>query len=406
MNTFWLYLEPFTFLWHKKDKGIIYNSVSYQVIEFHNTGLVQDIVKELLNINNLYCIEITEKQLSNKGLNNLVSSITQSNSGGLVRKNITHKKPVIIPPYPRVFLDKDYITKENTLAVNENLIGLNIFINGDCELDCTLCSSMYKQVLHCTKSDHYIGIDLLENIFTQIAGYDLTFINLLGGNISKYNEIENLIDLIAINNKLTFNLYIDFRNISVNFLKYFENINNCVLTICFHASSLEKINNNQIFRQINCINYKFICYLENRNEYDLFNSFLNKYNIEEFSFIPINANNVSFKEMVSISKEELNNVKLTRREVFVNKTLNSNSFGVLNILANCNVYTNLNLEPIGSIRNDEIKYLVYKSFNDSSSWFLTRDKVVPCKDCIYCYLCPPPSNYEINSGDYKICNVT
>jgi len=61
-------------------------------------------------------------------------------------------------------------------------------------------------------------------------------------------------------------------------------------------------------------------------------------------------------------------------------------------------------EPIGTCA-DDIKDVTIKALKTGKAWFNTRDRVTPCKDCIYKYLCPSPSNYELTLGRNNLCHI-
>jgi pseudo-rSAM protein len=67
------------------------------------------------------------------------------------------------------------------------------------------------------------------------------------------------------------------------------------------------------------------------------------------------------------------------------------------------VYANVNMESLGTI-HDTIYSLIYKELTEGKSWLRIRDQK-PCADCIYQWLCPAPSNYEIVLGKYNLCNI-
>lgn len=62
------------------------------------------------------------------------------------------------------------------------------------------------------------------------------------------------------------------------------------------------------------------------------------------------------------------------------------------------------MESIGD-SEEKISELVFKEMKNGKAWFLTRDKVSPCKDCLFRYLCPSPSNYELVIGKPNLCHV-
>jgi pseudo-rSAM protein len=67
------------------------------------------------------------------------------------------------------------------------------------------------------------------------------------------------------------------------------------------------------------------------------------------------------------------------------------------------VYADVNQTPLGTI-DDTVYSIVYKEFTDGKSWFKVRN-LTPCKDCIFQWLCPSPSNYEIAIGRPNLCHV-
>ena len=64
---------------------------------------------------------------------------------------------------------------------------------------------------------------------------------------------------------------------------------------------------------------------------------------------------------------------------------------------------NVNQEALGNI-NDDIRELIYYELVDGKSWHRIRNQA-PCIDCIYQWLCPSPSNYEIAIGRPNLCHV-
>ena len=94
--------------------------------------------------------------------------------------------------------------------------------------------------------------------------------------------------------------------------------------------------------------------------------------------------------------------KLSEENILTNMTVNSNFFGELILMPDGQFYTDLNSKPLGKL-GDDWRIILDKLSN--SSWFLTRDKLKPCSDCAFRYLCPPPSNYELVIGKPNLCTI-
>jgi pseudo-rSAM protein len=107
-----------------------------------------------------------------------------------------------------------------------------------------------------------------------------------------------------------------------------------------------------------------------------------------------------------MTSEDLTDVPVSKTTIFRRQVLNENFFGKLNILANGDVYSNMNHEPIGNaFENDlSINEIVFNEMYDGKNWFKIRNEGV-CKDCCNKYLCPSPSNYELACNKPNLCNI-
>jgi pseudo-rSAM protein len=139
------------------------------------------------------------------------------------------------------------------------------------------------------------------------------------------------------------------------------------------------------------------------NDYLQFSN-MSELEFEDIIFIPIYNNNISFFESeVFIDKDDIDTMQLNKKEIFIRQTLNTFDFGRLNIMPNGFVYANVNNPSLGKI-DDSPYSIVYKEFTEGKSWFNIRDKK-PCTDCLYQWLCPSPSNYEIAIGKSNLCHL-
>lgn len=63
MKKYWLILYPDTFLWVKQDRGCIYNAKNYKKIYFENKRELSNLTKSLLDIDQLYRIDLSKELL-------------------------------------------------------------------------------------------------------------------------------------------------------------------------------------------------------------------------------------------------------------------------------------------------------------------------------------------------------
>jgi pseudo-rSAM protein len=73
-------------------------------------------------------------------------------------------------------------------------------------------------------------------------------------------------------------------------------------------------------------------------------------------------------------------------------------------MPNGDTYANINYPSLGNIATHSIHEMLYKEMNEGKSWFRIRDQA-PCNNCVYQWLCPSPSNYEMAIGRPNLCHV-
>ena len=139
---------------------------------------------------------------------------------------------------------------------------------------------------------------------------------------------------------------------------------------------------------------------------DSVSSFLQETKLKNYNIIPLynGMNREFFEENVYMTINEFNDIKLSRREIFANMTLNVYSFGKLTIMPDGKIYSNVNDTPLGSL-GDPVYNMIYKEMTEGKMWFRIRD-MKPCCNCVYQWLCPSPGNYELAIGKPDLCHIT
>ena len=141
-------------------------------------------------------------------------------------------------------------------------------------------------------------------------------------------------------------------------------------------------------------------------EYEKINKVIDAYSIEKYDIKPFyTGENISFfTKFVYMDESDITKVKLDKREIFAHQSLNTFDFGKICIMPNGDVFANVNHPVLGNISNKTIHELLYKEIVEGKSWLRIRNQS-PCKKCLYKWLCPSPSNYEIAIGKNNLCNV-
>jgi len=408
MKYYWLYLEPYSFIWRFKKNGLIYNTLTYESIEFKNIGIIKNIMDQIVDIKNMYCTKISEKELNNNLLRPFILKLKMKHSGGIIKCNSLYYKPVFLPPKLKFVPSIDNNNTEYRLSNNDNnkryLKELNLYINGTCIHNCSGCQYNYKQTLFCTKSENKLSLEDIIRFTNQIDVYSLRRINIIGGNIFNYNISELYFTL---NKFPSLKMYhINYRNANdgITFINEFLNDNNRLnIMITF---PVEESIFDSFFKKISqsFINYLFM--VASIEEFNVTLRLIDKYNIDKYEIKPIyTGSNISFfMKYVFMSKNDIINTKLSRQQIFQKEVINSFDFGKITIKSDSTVFANVNMPQLGTI-NTPLNELLFNEINKGYSWKRTRIKFEPCSTCVYQLLCPSPSNYEIILNKYNFCNI-
>lgn len=95
---------------------------------------------------------------------------------------------------------------------------------------------------------------------------------------------------------------------------------------------------------------------------------------------------------------------LSMKDFFAKKSFNIYDFGKITVMPNGDIYANVNYPLLGNICTHTIYDIILKELEEGKSWLRIRDQI-PCNTCIYQWLCPSPSNYEILLGRPNLCHV-
>lgn len=414
MQEYWLYLETYSFLWIKKEDIVIYNSLSGQILTFKSSNHMLAIFEKLREPENMYCIKITDDDLKDEVFKSAVEQIRESFSGDIVDVNVVASKPLSLPPtlsfqQQRDRLDKDKL-EANPISVSvslgdnvlNKLSDLYIYINGDCSADCPDCDKKWKQLPYCKKSPGILSYKAIHELIKKVK--HRTHIHIVGGNILKHPDIKKIIDLLEERtSKATY--YLNYKNVVSGIPSVLDRENIKILIDSIDENSVEGIKKFIMKYAESAISYLFV--VSSEKEYDFVVKIAEASPVvEKIEIKPLyNGRNLDFLEAcVFTTQDDLSMQRLNRRQIFANQSININDFGKLTIDTDGQVYANTFSSPIGDISQD-ISQIIYKELTTGTDWVRVRDKE-PCSNCIYQWLCPSPSNYELVIGKPNLCSLT
>lgn len=407
---YWLYIEPYCFIFTEKDEALIYNTLSSSKIEVVTSRNLNKIIMELKDSKNMYCVEVDEKDLEDTYLREFINNLKINFSGDIVDASYCKIKPIVMYPELKLQGQIQTLEKMKYMAVGTNILTyldeVLIQINGECNINCNYCNNAYKQTIFCTQNLNKLNIGQIKNVIYQLSGTAIQKLHITGGNIFAYSELEELISFLK-NVPYQIHYHIHYRNVINNIedISIF-NVNNSLISIKVDFPVEEGIIRNikTILKQqkINC-NWHFL--ISSIDDYKEYEKICSAFGLDNSEIFPIFNNfNIEFlKENMFLNKEDISLIESNRREIFAKSILNINNFGKLTIMSDGSVYSNINNTKIGNIKQSLYELIEFELKN-GDSWFNYRNRK-PCNECIYQFLCPSPSNYEQVLNKQNLCNI-
>lgn len=403
---YWFYLESHIYVSFKSNEILLYDTHTGKSMIVKSAPCIQ-LVNDIYEDGSLGSIELEQSVLLEHDIQDFVNSVVNNGMGKLISHDEAPLKPVILLPILSLNFDVEkFEDKENAdlfLArdISKYLLDVNIIMNNSCEQQCPHCKNYCKQFFCCSKeqTSKCLLEESLTSLLRQISYFPVRTINITGGNIYDYKYLEAF-DVSNEDGKKAFNFYIHYEN-------YKENT--CIDNQKLHLIVNAPLNTSRLKEVDSLVKGKDVKYhliIENEEQYEELESAMTDLGIDDFEIHPYyNGMNLSFfEENVYLSEEDIIANPISMREIFRNQKLNANSFGSLYILPDGSIKANLNEQVIGHLDKDRIIDVISSEMKLNTAWRQVRSSE-PCKNCVYQYLCPPPSNYEKALNRQNLCCV-
>lgn len=405
-NKYWFFLESHIYVSVKANAMLLYDTHTGEDFYVESMTAIQ-LVNKIYVDENLGSIELESSDLADPETHDFVDKVVMKGMGELLNQHEHSIKPVILLPILSLNLDVEkFKDKENVdlfLArdISKYLLDVNIVLNNSCRQQCPQCQNYCRQFFCCSKGSpsESLSQDSLVNLLRQISYFPVRTINITGGDIYHYQNLEVFCTANK-DGKKVFNFYVHYLNYMEN--PYIDNQN-------IHLIINTPVNTGKLREVCSLTKEKDVKYhliVEDEEQYEELESAMTALGIEDFEVHPYyNGHNVHFfEENVYLSKEDIVATPISMREIFRNQKLNANSFGSLYVLPNGEIKANLNEEKIGHLEKDRIIDVINHEMMQNTAWRKVRSSE-PCQNCVYQYLCPPLSNYERALHRQNLCHV-
>lgn len=414
-RSYWFYMEPYVHIQVKRGIALVYNTMNGKIIEEANPVIV-NLVKKLNSKKNLLVTELSEEDLNEPDMSTFVKEVREHYSGDLIDTSYSKGKPMQM--LPQVKIQKDV---EESKAAGESEVGekvmeylteISLYITNRCEQNCLSCKNAYRQFLVCTKGSQSetqeLEIEKIKQFLNEAQGSAIHRLNILGGDIFTYSKFEELVRFLNEYKKLkTYHShYLNVHDRESELELINNDFSSLVISIGFPVRE-DKLKDAVTMLHRLGIDAEYIFVIQKEEEIETAQEICTRLKIANVTFKPFyNGKNFGFfKENVFVNRQALLQLKPNLKQIFSRMKTNPLNFGRITVLSNGTIYANVNANKIGISGRDSLYDVVLKEISDGRSWRKTRDKVSPCKSCVYCFLCPPLTNYEYSLKRNNLCHI-
>lgn len=373
---YWFYLEPYVFPVCQEDQVLLYNTLDSNTIESHDI-IICNLLKDLLNKSNAGVIFLSDELYQMEIVRKFVCHVRDKFMGDLIDVKCSTNKPVQILPYIYYSEHEDLRTKflqvDNILNL---LFEIHIKIGQDSDISayCSFLMPISKQIP--------FTIILDKNVPNQI-GQLLEFVRKISTKVSMscpYQDIAGIAHIL--NFEFVYNVSVNFPIDQTALSRACEILHDhhCKYRLIFHVASESDVE--EVMHAVLCLG------------------------IEDYSLKPIyTKDNYSFfRTHVFLSREDILSTQISMKELIKRHVINTNDFGKIYLSSKGDVYANRCHPPLGSVLKDDLYEVIRKEIMEGQSWLRVRNQGI-CATCMFQWLCPSPSDYEIEIGQPNLCLI-
>lgn len=375
---YWFVIEPYVYISITNKCALLYNTLDGITLESEKIEVVK-LLRGILQKENSGVVLLTDDEYKQNDINSFIMELREKYMGDIVDVALSKGKPVQLLPFFNLSNSQELYKKHNFSShknVLENLTEITIYV------------------------DHTTNIVNLIS-FLQSLSVSLIFnIVLNPGNVVNYRELMSFFNLCASPK----NILCSYINI-MSLESYFESNFSYIISVNFPLD-IQKWNHSRQILHHKYLSFEYVFNVSSIEDYKEVECLVEQFQIEKYRLNPIYTGNniVFFEKMVFLTKEDILSTSMSIKDFFSNQSINIYDFGKINIMPNGDAYANTNHPALGNIYTNSIYEIVYKEVEEGVSWLRVRNQS-PCSDCIYQWLCPPPSNHEIVIGRFNLCHI-
>jgi len=413
----WLVIEPYVRIIRRNGSVLLYNTINHAVLEFHHTPEIDRIAEKLLEPVNGLVIPLDKPILNHPEIIRFIHELRTSYSGDLFEPGWASGKPVNLFPDP--FIKYGLFNPETGLPPSVEEIDPKNYLQ---EVTLILNTAPSDHSDHLQMAFRQFGYpaahsapplqmekSFLLRIFSDINRQAPAMIHLSGNNILGHPDFQE-INKVLKSNPYPRKYHISSTNLDPHSIIQLVSQPRTTLAIYFPElpesawlQSHLNLLSSPVLR--NRTEHYFVI----RNEQELQKSvqMTNFFDIPGLFFKPLytGENMQFFKDQVFSTREEILAGKPDQQQIFSRISVNEMDFGKFTVFPDGTVFANLSDIPLGDYNRMDLRQLIHAELSSGVSWKRTRASVEPCRGCLYQFLCPPVSSYELVMNRFHFCTV-
>jgi pseudo-rSAM protein len=377
---YWFTIEPYVYIGLTSRSALLYNTLDREIIESDKVEVIE-LLREVLLKDNCGVVLLSHDRYQNIDIKIFINILREKYMGDIIDVNLSIGKPIQhIPFFNLQIFNKLEIYKKQNFPLNKNAL-----------------KNLHEISIHVDNTVNIVDlISVLQSLPLALA------FNIVGNimNVENYQELLSFFNLHPSRKIIT----CSYTNITPLSLDYNNNYSYKLL-VDFPIQMSQWYDSIQILN-LQKLPFEYEFKIRSDEDFLYADKLIEEFQIDKYLLKPVyTGENIQFFENnIFLSKSDILSIPLSMKDLFTHQVINIYDFGKINIMPNGDVYANINQQALGNIYADSIYEIVLKEIDKGTSWFRIRNQA-PCNDCVYQWLCPSPSNYEIEIDRPNLCNI-
>lgn len=404
-QSYWFYLSPKVYV-EKRQAVLLYHTESGERLIVRDEAALSLIDSVQLPMN-LGVVKLPNEFYNHTESQRCLEQITTLGMGGLIPIERGKSKPINFSPILNLQKDVEKAKSQGELSlVLDDLLGYLskciILLEGNSPL----CRTYLHRSIVAPSDTLWMSRDLLVKLLEQTRHSRLKQVGLYADNLFGHPELDGILQSLG-----TYDLEYQIYLSASHYIQYRDAIrhplqrvkSSITITLICSTHELEQVlstsKNSRDKPRLEVL-------IENEEHYSLVMEAMERYEHTDFECIPIyTGDNLGFfKKYIYLSEEDIFSEPIEMRRIFCNQKLNSNNFGCIVVSPEGFCKASPHSEELGNLTEMSLLEFIYEELVQNTAWRKTRSNA-PCTSCLYQYLCPSPSNYEVAIGRGNLCHL-